>query len=483
MDSVTEILGSNSWKAKYENPIDVVWLSILNSMQLIELHNWLERNLDKKLHPNFLFNAPSARAVRDMLEESQLPARVDSILSKLKNHEDIAIVSMSCRFPGSVNDLDDLWDVLKSKKDLMGLAPLHRWDSFAILASMKREHDEVLERICYGAFLSDDDIGDFDYKLFGISRTEAEYMAPSHRLLLTCAQEALKEAGYKTEDLGGMRVSVFVGISHMVDDIILNEKRLDKAGVSVYDATGTSLATASGRISFTFGLTGPCISIDTACASSLTCMHAAKETLQNHKADICLVLGVNVLSAAVSLPFAVAGMLSSDGKCHSFDQAANGYCRGEGCGAIVLKRLSDAAKDNDYVHAVVKGSATRHCGRTATLTAPSGVQQELLYHDALNDANVSPEDVRFVEAHGTGTILGDPIEVASIANVYGSKRGGRDPTLPLYVSSIKGSMGHLEAAAGMAGLFSAVLALKRGIAPPNAQLRELNMNIKKTIEG
>ena len=189
----------------------------------------------------------------------------------------------------------------------------------------------------------------------------------------------------------------------------------------MYEATGTSLAAASGRISFTFNLTGPCMSVDTACASSLTCIHAAKETLQNDEADICLVLGVNVLSTAVSIPFSIAGMLSPDGKCHSFDQAGNGYCRGEGCGVVILKRVSDAERDYDYVHAVIKGSATRHGGKSASLTAPSGVQQELLYHDALNDAMLSPQDVRFIEAHGTGTNLGDPIEVASITSVYGKK--------------------------------------------------------------
>ena len=225
-DKLTEILGSNAWKTKCDNIIDVTWLSILDSIQLMVFHRWLEQRLNKELHPSFLFSYTTPRTVVDQIEETNVPsARPRTRVSNVRNREDIAIVAMSCRFPGDVSDLHDLWDVLKNKKDLTGYAPWSRWDSDYIVAKLNRENGEAIERIHFGAFLSEEVMESFDYKFFGISVNEAYHMSPSHRLLLTCAQEALREAGYKTEDLRGRRVSVFVGISHMVDDEAFNEKK------------------------------------------------------------------------------------------------------------------------------------------------------------------------------------------------------------------------------------------------------------------
>jgi acyl transferase domain-containing protein len=269
---------------------------------------------------------------------------------------------------------------------------------------------------------------------------------------------------------------VFVGAAGGLSD----DRLLVSGGPSVYDATGKALSVAAGRISYTLGLQGPATTTDTACSSSLVALHSARRSLQSGDCNVAVVAGINILAPGASVAFAVAGMTSSDGKCHTFDEAANGYCRGEGCGAVVLKRMEDAVRDGDRIYAVVKGSAVMQDGKSASLTAPNGLAQEQLLRSALNDAGLSADRVSYIESHGTGTKLGDPIEIGALAAVY-----GRDRTedRPLLVSGVKANMGHLEAASGMAGLFATILALSKGQAPPNAQLRALNSHVHKAVGG
>ena len=252
------------------------------------------------------------------------------------------------------------------------------------------------------------------------------------------------------------------------------------ASLSAHDATSSSMSVAAGRISYVFGLRGPCSTTDTACSSSLVALHQARRSLQLQECQAALVIGVSILSVDASISCATAGMTSADGACHTFDSEANGYCRGEGCGAVVLKRLSDAVRDGNHIYAVIKGSAVLQDGASASLTAPNGLAQQDLLRSALKDADIAPSEVSYIEAHGTGTKLGDPIETEALASVYGSDRTEMNP---LHISSIKANIGHLEAAAGMAGLLSVIQVLNRKQAPPNARLHTMNPSIASTVEG
>jgi len=326
-----------------------------------------------------------------------------------------------------------MWSMLCEKEDKTGEVSLGRWDTDALLASMGGVDVSVCDRIRFGAFLSDSVIGVFDGSVFGISAAEAESMDPNQRLLMAVSYEAFLDAGHTMSSLRGSKAGVFVGASGSIGklsccEVAESEKKL----LSVYDATGSSLSVAAGRISYVLGLQGPCSTTDTACSSSLVALHAARCCLNAGDCTFALLAATNIVSEQTSVAFARAGMTSADGKCHSFDEAANGYCRSEGCGAMVLKRLSDAVRDGDSIYAVVRGSAVMQDGRSASLTAPNGLAQEQLMRAALADAGLEAKDVRYLEAHGTGTKLGDPVETGAIAAVYGSS-SGRDAADPLLV--------------------------------------------------
>ena len=294
-------------------------------------------------------------------------------------------------------------------------------------------------------------------------------MDPQQRLLLECAHMAFVDAGYTKEMLQGQNVGVFVGVAPLDSSgLSLNPKNSSQ----VYGANGTDHATSAGRVSFVFGLQGPCAAYSTACSSSLVALHAAVRSLQHMDCDMALVMGVNVLLTSDAFRLcAVAGMLSPSGRCHSFDSSADGYLRGEGCGAVVLKRMDQAICDQDRVHAVVQGVGVAQDGKSASLTAPNGQAQEKLLRATLADAGLAGCDVDYVEAHGTGTALGDPIEMGALASVLGEDRSADHP---LVMGAVKANIGHLESAAGIAGLIKAVLVLQHEQAPPNAELNDLN---------
>ena len=353
--------------------------------------------------------------------------RTKSKLQRLEKDasESIAIIGMGCRFPGGVNSPEKLWDLLNNSVDAIVDMDRERWDADSIY-DPNPETPGTLYTKANGLV---DDVDQFDNDFFNVAPVEAELMDPQQRLLLESSWNALEHAGIEPRTLMGSKTGVFVGICHQGYSQ-LQAKYRELEDVSPYDGTGNAHAIASGRISYLLGLQGPSLSIDTACSSSLITLHLAVQSLRNRESDLGLAGGVNlILEPSTSMIFAKAGMLSPDGRCKTFDSGANGYVRGEGCGMVVLKRLSDAQRDGDNVLAVIKGSAVNQDGKSQGITAPNELAQEKVLTAALKDARTAPQDVGYIEAHGTGTSLGDPIELAALQSVYGKQRDSANPLM------------------------------------------------------
>ncbi len=389
---------------------------------------------------------------------------------KISGHE-VAIIGLSCRFPGGSDTPEDFWNLIAGGRDAVGDIPLQRWDMARYYDSDPQKSGGIVSR--HGGCI--DQVDRFDAAFFNISPREAAAMDPQQRWLLTLAWEALENAGINPAALAGTRTGAFVGLfSHDYETLQLkgNSSTATPLFDETYFATGNASAMAAGRLSYFFGFQGPALTIDTACSSSLVAVHQACRSLCSQESDLALAAGVNLmLSPELSMVFSRAGMLSPSGRCRAFDAAADGYVRGEGGGVVILKRLSQALADGDPVLAVIKGSAVNQDGASNGLTAPNGLAQEAVMRAALSDADVPPGKVSYIEAHGTGTLLGDPVEVAALANVYGTERPA-DP--PLFIGSVKANIGHTEAAAGIAGLIKVVLALTHGRIPKQAHFHQLN---------
>ncbi len=371
----------------------------------------------------------------------------------------IAIVGMACRFPRA-DSLADFWRMLER-----GESGVIEGDPGSGVGRFGELFPDagVQNRACrFGAYL--DELDRFDAAFFRISPVEAQLLDPQQRMMLETSWKALEDAGIDPERLRGTRTGVYAGISNNeYRGLILDTSKPEGPAASLYSVTGTSFNTAIGRVSFALGLEGPALALDTACSSSLVAIHQAVTGLVRGEADLALAGGVHaILSGALLQMRAEAGMLSPDGRCATFDAAANGYVRGEGCGIVVLKRLEDAEADGDRIWAVVRGSALNQDGASPGLTVPSGPAQEKVIAAALQRAGIEPADVDYVEAHGTGTEVGDPIEAQATGTAYSL---GRDPDRPLLIGSVKTNIGHLEAAAGVAGVIKTVLAMKRGVIP------------------
>ena len=371
---------------------------------------------------------------------------------------EVAIVGMACRFPGA-DSINAFWHLLESGTNAVtegvpGTGQGRVGELFP---------DSVQSQACrFGAYL--EDLDQFDAAFFRISPVEAEMMDPQQRLMLETSWRALEDAGIDPERLRGTRTGVYAGISNNeYRGLILNASETAEPAESLYAVTGTSFNTAIGRVSFALGLEGPAIALDTACSSSLVAIHQAVSGLQRGEADLALAGGVHtILSGRLLELRANAGMLSPDGRCATFDAAANGYVRGEGCGIVVLKRLAAAEADGDRIWGVIRGTALNQDGASPGLTVPSAPAQERVIKEALRRAGLGPSEVDYVEAHGTGTEVGDPIEISAAAAAYGI---GRPADRPLLIGSVKTNIGHLEAAAGVAGVIKAVLAMKHGLIP------------------
>ncbi|MFG2681643.1 aminotransferase class I/II-fold pyridoxal phosphate-dependent enzyme [Streptomyces sp. NPDC048392] len=377
--------------------------------------------------------------------------------------EPVAVVGIGCRFPGAP-DADSYWRLLRDGRDAVGEAPADR------------QGDAAGPEGRPGGFL--DHVYDFDARFFGISAREAERMDPQQRLLLEVAWQAFEDAGIAPSSLAGSDTGVFVGVSgHDYADLQMPYPDV----VDMYSATGNAQSVAAGRLSYFFDLNGPSLAVDTACSSSLAAVHTALRSLRDGECRVALAGGVNLmLTPGLSVALARGGMLGPGGRCRTFDDAADGYVRGEGAGLVCLKPLSDALADGDRVHAVLTGSALGHGGRANGLTAPRATAQRSVMAGALARAGTEPGQIHYVEAHGTGTALGDPIEWEALAGLYGR---GRPADAPCLVGSVKTGIGHLEAAAGIAGLIKAVLVVRQREVPPLLHLTTPNRHLDWTGSG
>ncbi|HET8774719.1 MAG TPA: type I polyketide synthase, partial [Thermoanaerobaculia bacterium] len=391
----------------------------------------------------------------------------------------IAIVGISGVMPQS-EDLDEFWENLKESKDLVSVIPRDRWRWEDVFGDPLREPNKSNSK--WGGFMKE--VDKFDPLFFGISPREAQMMDPQQRLFLEHVWKAIEDSGHKVSEMAGTRTGVFVGVGP--NDYL----EVITAGGSVldgYSASGNSHAVLANRVSFLLGLRGPSAPLDTACSSSLVALHRAIESIHTGSSDMAIVGGVHVmLSPAAFISFSSAGMLSGDGKCKTFDKSANGYVRGEGCGAIFLKPLAAAEADGNHIYAVIKATAENHGGRVTALTAPNSVAQAELLIEAYENGQVDPTTVGYIECHGTGTSLGDPIEVQALSKAFSElyKKKNKQPaeTPHCGLSSVKTNIGHLETAAGIAGVLKVLLAIKHQQIPANLHLEEVNpyINLKGT---
>lgn len=391
------------------------------------------------------------------LEETQ--ARLDALESQL--YEPIAIIGMGCRFPGGADSPDAFWQLLINGTDAVTEVPTDRWAVDEYYDSDPNAPGKMNTR--QGGFLKEP-VDAFDPQFFGISPREANRMDPQQRLLLEVTWEALEHAGQPPDRLHGSSTGVFMGATSF-DWAYLFVKNDDPELLDGYYASGIAHSIISGRLSYLLGLNGPSITIDTACSSSLTAIHLAIQSLRSGESSMALAGGVSLMLTPDNyVSFAKFGMLSPDGRCRTFDDNANGFARGEGCGVIVLKRLSDAQRDGDRILALIRGSAAGQDGASSGLTVPNGPAQEAVIRSALTNAGLEPEEIHYVEAHGTGTSLGDPIEVRALGNIFAANHSTEHP---LYIGSVKTNIGHLEGAAGVAGLIKVALLLQHGVIPPH----------------
>ena len=391
------------------------------------------------------------------LEESERVARSFE-------REPIAVVGFSCRFPGGANSPEAYWQLLDRGSDAIQRVPADRWDAEQYYHPQAATPGKIVTK--YGGFL--DSIREFDAHFFGVAPKEAASLDPQQRLLLEVSWEAMERAGVVPADWSGQNIGVFVGISgHDYSRHLMSRPTHD---IDAYLATGNSHSVAAGRLSYTFGFTGPSFIVDTACSSSLVALHLGCQSLRDGECRAALVGGVNcILTPELSITFSQARMLAPDGRCKTFSAAANGFSRAEGCGVVVLKRLADARAAGDEILAVIRGSAINQDGRSSGLTVPNGPSQEAVIRDALAQARIEPRQLHYVETHGTGTELGDPVELNALANIFGTSHTQQNP---LYIGSVKTNVGHMEAAAGVGGFLKVVLCMKHGRLPPHLHFEE-----------
>lgn len=445
----------------------------MESLSTVELCRRLERHLGCEVPPTVAFDYPTPERLAGYLESVLSAGRGRSTRTPLDNaaapargrpadaHEPLAIVGMACRFPGGAADPEAFWRLLRDGRDAVTSPPPGRWPQ-GVATTDHARHAACIE-----------DIDLFDAGFFGISPREAEALDPQQRLLLEVVWESLERAGVPPSDHAGRTTGIFVGISTSeYAQRLTARQRLEVGG---YLVTGNMLSTAAGRISHVLGTHGPSLAVDTACSSSLVAVHLAAQALRRGECRLAVAGGVGLLLAPESSRYlAAANALSASGRCRTFDAGADGYVRGEGCGMVVLERLADARAAGHPVLAVLRGSAINHDGHTSGLTVPNGLAQESVVELALADAGVAAETVSYVEAHGTGTALGDPIELGALGRVFGA---GSERQEPVRIGSVKTNIGHLEAAAGIAGLIKVVLQLQRRELAPSLWFESPNPRI------
>jgi polyketide synthase 12 len=446
----------------------------LDSLMAVEVRRRLQRETGLNLPATLAFDHPSPAHVANFLLEGLAPAlgmageegeerRVQADTSTA--YEPLAIIGVGLRMPGQIVDMRSMWKFLAAGRESVGPLPPTRWniDEFYDPDPEAKGHSYVRE----GSFL--DGIDQFDPAFFGISPREAKNIDPQHRFLLEASWQALESGGVVPSTLRDSRTGVFVGLGPSDYD------HLRQGPGEAYTFTGTQTSFAAGRLAFTLGLQGPALAVDTACSSSLVAFHLASKALRNRECELALAGGVQILAAPdVFVQLSRTRALAPDGRCKTFSANANGYGRGEGVIVFALERLSDARKNGHEVLALVRGTAINHDGASSGITAPNGTSQQKLVRQALEDAQLISTDIDFVECHGTGTALGDPIEVQALAAVYGEDR---PPDHPLLLGAIKPNIGHLEAAAGLAGVAKIVAALRNEALPATLHTKPRNPHI------
>ncbi|MFK0294882.1 type I polyketide synthase [Streptomyces sp. NPDC090442] len=465
-DRVAHLTGTSGQQVDVRAPLGSHGL---DSVSLTTVSGELQRWLGITVDPVILFRYPTIERLAEALTRppaDEPASRPAPDPTGPPSREPLAIVGMAGTFPGAAS-VEEFWELLVDGRDAVAEVPAARWPADRYYQEGPPTPDRMNTR--WGGFV--DGVDGFDAAFFGISATEARNMDPQQRLVLTTAWRALEDAGIAPDSLAGSNTGVFVGISS--NDYRQRGTR-EGAELDAYTGTGTALSLAANRLSYFLDLHGPSFAVDTACSSSLVALHQACLSLRLGECDTALVAGVNLLlDPDLTVAFSQAGMMSPEGRCKTFDASADGYVRGEGCGVVVLRRTSTAHEANDRIRALVRGTAVNQDGQSNTLTAPNALAQQAVITRALADAGLPASWIGYVEAHGTGTSLGDPIEIGALNEVYGSV-GGQ----PLHVGSVKTNIGHLEAAAGIAGLIKVVLSLEHHTIPAHLHLRELNPYIQ-----
>ncbi len=440
----------------------------LSSRDAVTISGLLEELLDTNVAQDTLWRYPTVDALVEHFapppEAAAKPREAEAAPVAPRGEADpIAIVGIGCRFPGGANSPSEFWQLLSSGRDAVGPVPNGRWEAYRGRSPQTAALVDAVPQ--HGGFL--EDVHGFDTEFFGIVPAEAQAMDPQQRIVLEVVWEALEHAGIPADSLAGSRTGVFIG---SCGDDYGRQGLEDIPGLGVYSATGASPSIIANRLSYVLDLRGPSMTVDTACSSSLVSAHLAARALAAGECDLALVGGVNLLlSPAASISFNQAGLLSADGRCKAFSSRADGIVRGEGCGVVVLRRLSDARAAGDRVLALLSGSAVAQDGRSNGLMAPNPGAQSDLLEAAWADSSITARQVTYLEAHGTGTALGDPMEAEAIHAL----RGAKDPSAaPLPIGSVKTNLGHLEGAAGIAGLIKTTLALHHGKIPPTLHCAE-----------
>lgn len=446
----------------------------IDSLKVPQLQKSLEDTFNIDLPVSLALDYPTVNKMADYLfyklnpleaEETDDQARFKR--ENINQTEPIAIIGMACRFPGGADNPGKFWENLINGVCSIGEIPVARWDVEKYYEPSPEAPGKMNTK--YGGFLHH--IDRFDAAFFKITPLEARSMDPQQRLLLEVCWEALENTGLNIKQLKGSRTGCFVGISSA--DYI-ERSTVSPGAIGSYTHTGSMHSTASGRISYFFGFQGPTLSIDTACSSSLVAVDQAVLNLLDDRCDLALAGGVNViLSPNGHIGFSQLNALSRDGRCKSFDDSADGYGRSEGCGFVVLKRLSAAQKDGDNILALIAGTSVMHNGESSGLTVPNGVVQERLIREAMHNAHIKPDDVDYLETHGSGTKLGDPQEINALANVFKNRRQKNK----LLIGSVKTNIGHTESTAGIAGIIKVVLALQEEKIPPHLHFKVPNRAI------
>ncbi|KAJ4461522.1 putative 6-deoxyerythronolide-B synthase EryA1 [Paratrimastix pyriformis] len=445
----------------------------LDSMAVVSISNALSAHLQQPVSPTVLYSYPTLRLLVDHFvpptaEAGAAQPAAGLSLSPQQADEPIAIVGMSCRYPGGIRSTQDFWNTLCQGRDCVTEVPPERWSMDLFYDKDPKAPGKSVTK-CMGA-LKDVDL--FDPSFWGMTPVEADRMDPQHRLVLECAWEALEDAGVPAPALAQSDTGVYVGISYCDYSLL---QTLVPEQVNAYTSTGSALCMTANRLSYLLDLRGPSVAVDSACSSSLSALHLACQAIRTGECGMTIVSGVNtVLTPSGMITLTRTGALSPEGRCKTFDNSANGFVRSEGCGVLVLKRLSQAQRDGDLIHGLVRATGLNQDGKSQGLTAPNGLAQQALLRQVYARAGIDPHAVSYIETHGTGTDLGDPIEVEALIEVL---LKGRPDTHPLVLGALKSVIGHTESAAGVAGVIKCTMVLAHGMVPPNLHLEHPNERI------